>query len=390
LLQEDGTISNYHYRHVRGGLDKAAAQAEARNLYDLLIVDCDVHISEPYTLFVKSLPESYRKTLPLEDQEDPLYSKQRRISQKTAMYESRVRRPEISFPQEQSADEIIDEFARRMLDLGMKHSLIIPNMIVRLPMDPRPSNYEVEIAKAYVEFNLTNFAKYPEILSVIYVPTKDPQRAAEIIDDYGSEKGISGALISVLTPKRAGTDDWNPIYEAAQKKNLPIIIHGDAIHEEERGWLFGDFPNLLPVHALSFPITIARAITSIVFDGVPERFPNLKFVFMEGGVTFIPWLMQRLDDDYIKRGYEAPLLTKLPSEYMNEFYYTTQPLESAHKNQLKTFFQMFDYENKLLYASDYPHWDFDAPSVIYDLPFLSMTAKKKILGENAAKLFKLN
>ena len=127
----------------------------------------------------------------------------------------------------------------------------------------------------------------------------------------------------------------------------------------------------------------------MVLDGVPERFPNLKFVFMEGGITYIPWLMQRMDDEYIKRKNEAPLLSKLPSEYMNEFYYTTQPLEGAHKNTLEAFFRMFDSENHLLYASDYPHWDFDAPSVIYDLSFLSSAAKRKILGENAAHVFKM-
>jgi uncharacterized protein len=46
-------------------------------------------------------------------------------------------------------------------------------------------------------------------------------------------------------------------------------------------------------------------------------------------------------------------------------------------------------ENRLLYASDYPHWDFDLPSTIYDLPFLSEQAKHNILGGTAARLFKL-
>jgi predicted TIM-barrel fold metal-dependent hydrolase len=43
-----------------------------------------------------------------------------------------------------------------------------------------------------------------------------------------------------------------------------------------------------------------------------------------------------------------------------------------------------------MYASDYPHWDMDLPSTIYDLPFLSETAKRKILGENARKLFNMD
>ena len=50
---------------------------------------------------------------------------------------------------------------------------------------------------------------------------------------------------------------------------------------------------------------------------------------------------------------------------------------------------MINAETQLLYASDYPHWDMDLPSVIYDLPFLSETAKRNILGGNAQRLFKL-
>ena len=110
---------------------------------------------------------------------------------------------------------------------------------------------------------------------------------------------------------------------------------------------------------------------------------------MEGGITWIPWIMNRLDDEFTKRRLEAPLLTKLPSEYMKEFYYTSQPLEQSHKDELEHVFRLINAEKRLLYASDYPHWDFDVPSVIYDLPFLTEKAKKRILGQNAADLFKL-
>ena len=51
---------------------------------------------------------------------------------------------------------------------------------------------------------------------------------------------------------------------------------------------------------------------------------------------------------------------------------------------------MIKAETQLLYSSDYPHWDFDLPSTIYDLPFLNEKAKRNILGGNAAKLFKLD
>jgi predicted TIM-barrel fold metal-dependent hydrolase len=47
-------------------------------------------------------------------------------------------------------------------------------------------------------------------------------------------------------------------------------------------------------------------------------------------------------------------------------------------------------ETQLLFSSDYPHWDFNLPSTIYDLPFLSETAKRRILGQNAWDLFQLD
>ena len=54
-----------------------------------------------------------------------------------------------------------------------------------------------------------------------------------------------------------------------------------------------------------------------------------------------------------------------------------------------TTFRMINAETQLLYSSDYPHWDFDLPSTIYDLPFLSESAKRNILGGNAARVFGL-
>ena len=86
---------------------------------------------------------------------------------------------------------------------------------------------------------------------------------------------------------------------------------------------------------------------------------------------------------------EAPLLKRLPSEYMREMYFTSQPLETDHQKAVETTFEMIDASNSLLYASDWPHWDFDTPSIIWDMPFLSEKDKRKILGLNAAKLFGL-
>jgi predicted TIM-barrel fold metal-dependent hydrolase len=89
------------------------------------------------------------------------------------------------------------------------------------------------------------------------------------------------------------------------------------------------------------------------------------------------------------RSSECPLLKKKPSDYMRDMYYSSQPMEIQDMEALECTFRMINAETQLLYSSDYPHWDFDLPSTIYDLPFLSEKGKHNILGGTAARLFKL-
>jgi predicted TIM-barrel fold metal-dependent hydrolase len=145
----------------------------------------------------------------------------------------------------------------------------------------------------------------------------------------------------------------------------------------------------ISVHALAFPFYNMVHMTNWVINGIPERFPKMPVIWIESGLAWVPFMMQRLDHEYMMRSSEAPLLTKRPSEYMREFYYTSQPIEFTDMKALEVTFEMIDAENRLMYSSDYPHWDFDLPSRIYDLPFLTERAKRRILGGNAVDLFRI-
>jgi hypothetical protein len=154
--------------------------------------------------------------------------------------------------------------------------------------------------------------------------------------------------------------------------------------------IFKQFNRFIGVHALGFPFYAGVQLTNIVLNALPVRFPNIRWIFMEAGVAWIPFIMYRLDSEYKLRSSEAPLLDRLPSEYILDFHFTTQPLETPSRiSDLEAMFQMIDAERTLLYASDFPHQDWDLPTVIYDLPFLSDQAKRRILGENALELFGL-
>jgi hypothetical protein len=146
----------------------------------------------------------------------------------------------------------------------------------------------------------------------------------------------------------------------------------------------------IAVHALGFTFANMIHLTNMIVNGIPERFPGLKLMWIESGLAWVPFLMQRLDNEYVKRTSEAPLLKRLPSEYMKDMFFATQPLEAAIRPEqlpaLEATFATIDAERTVLYSSDYPHWDWDAPSVIYDLPFLSEEAKRTILGGNAMRV----
>ena len=119
------------------------------------------------------------------------------------------------------------------------------------------------------------------------------------------------------------------------------------------------------------------------------RFSKLNVIWTKSGVTWIVFVMQRLDNEYLMRSSEAPNLGMLSSEYIKDMYYTSQPMECTDMALLEATFKAMNAETQLLYASDWPHWDFDAPSSIFDLPFLDEEAKKNIMGRNAARVLGL-
>jgi predicted TIM-barrel fold metal-dependent hydrolase len=129
-------------------------------------------------------------------------------------------------------------------------------------------------------------------------------------------------------------------------------------------------------------------LTSVVVQGIPEKFPDLDIAFLESGIFYVPMIMHRLDAEYMKRPSEAPILEQRPSEYIKDFYFGTQPLENPENEQyLEWTIEMMGGPDNLLFATDYPHWDYDPPEVIENLSFLSESEKDAVLGGNAEEVY---
>ncbi len=156
-----------------------------------------------------------------------------------------------------------------------------------------------------------------------------------------------------------------------------------------RYWPIGGWPSYYVEEHQSNAHTMAAQLTSLVLEGVPERFPNLKIVFIEGGFGWIPSATWRMDRHFEAFRSEVPHLKRRPSEYVKEhFWFTTQPIDEPDEGKhLRSLIEWVGAD-RLLFSSDYPHWDFDDPRYAFKTP-LTETERRKIFNGNARALYKL-
>lgn len=229
----------------------------------------------------------------------------------------------------------------------------------------------------------------PRLLGSIIVPYEDGPLAAAEIDRLGDNPTFVQVLIESRTLQPLGQRKYWPMYEAACRHDLPVAMHFGALG----GWPIGSgigAPSFYIEYHTGQLTSFQDQVISLVTEGVFERFPTLKFVLVEGGFGWLPPLMWRLDRAWGKLKSEVPDLKHRPSEYIREhFYFTTQPVEEPPRPV--DFRQLLDdlgMDDKILFSTDYPHWDFDAPDSAIP-SWLPEPTRRAILAENARKLYGL-
>jgi len=280
------------------------------------------------------------------------------------------------------------ELGERWMDaMSVDYSCLFPTGMLNVGLHPL-KEMEVDLCWAYNRW-LTEKV-LPEsngrMFSMLCLPFSDPDASLRQVETFGERKGVKGFMVTTVRTLPVHDNAYMKVYRAMEERGLALSFHSGPNWGEP---VFRGLNRFISVHALGFSFYNILHCTNWVINGMGERFPKLPVIWIESGVAWIPFLMQRLDHEYMLRSSECPLLKKKPSEYMRDMYYSTQPIEIQDLDMLEETFRMIKAETQLLYSSDYPHWDFDLPSAIYDLPFLSEKAKHNILGGNAARIFKL-
>jgi hypothetical protein len=299
-------------------------------------------------------------------------------------------------PHQQKLDEPVDDQSvhrdvtlvrRSMQAMGIDHQILFPGNMLQLGTHPQP-NVEAALALAYNRWLCdTVLEKDDNIVALLYLPLSEPEMCLRIIDEFSGRKGVKGFMVTSVRFKPVHHNSYIPVYRALEERGMPLAFHAGPNWSDD---YMKQLDRFISMHAISFVLCNLVHLSNWLVHGMQERFPKLKVIWIESGLMWIPFMMQRLDSEYLMRPSEAPLLKKLPSEYMRDMYYTCQPIETSNMTLTEAAMKGMDAGKTLLYASDWPHWDFNPPSTIYDLPFLGEQEKRNILGETAVKLFDLD
>lgn len=277
---------------------------------------------------------------------------------------------------------------RAMECLAVDYQITFPTPMLSLGLHPE-IDVEVAVAEGYNRWLVEKVLSTDDrIHSMLYLPFSDAQACERIVEAHADNPKVSGFMITSVRYKPVHHNQYMRLYRMIEESGKPLGFHAGP-HWPHDGYV-GQLNRFISMHAISFVLCNIVHLTNWVINGLPERFPNMPVIWIESGLSWIPFMQQRLDSEYLMRSSEAPNLKRLPSEYIADMYYTCQPMERTNMKLLEATFDSINAPERLLYASDWPHWDFDLPTVITDLPFIDEKAKRNILGHNAARLFGLD
>ncbi len=220
----------------------------------------------------------------------------------------------------------------------------------------------------------------PRLRASIVVPVHSAELAAAEIHRMAADpRFVQVLLLSMAEVPLGRRQNW-PIYQAATEHNLPVGIHAGSSFRHPPSAL--GWPSYYLEDYVSHAQGFAASMNSLVSEGVFNKFPNLKVVLMESGVTWLPAALWRLDKTWRGVRAEVPWLEQMPTEIVREhFRFTLQPFDAPPTEaQVQTIMDQLGSDRMLLFSTDYPHWHFDGDDA---LPSgLSSGLRQKICIDN--------
>jgi predicted TIM-barrel fold metal-dependent hydrolase len=219
----------------------------------------------------------------------------------------------------------------------------------------------------------------------IVVPTQNAERAVDEIERCAADRRFVQILLLVGSELPLGRRQNWPIYSAAERLGLPIGVHAGSTYRHPVtpvGWTSyytEDYVNQAPA--------FQSQLTSLVAEGVFAKFPNLTVVLMESGVSWLPAYLWRLTKFWKGLRSEIPWVSDPPATIVRErVRLTTQPFDAPDDpDGIERLMDHMGSDEMLLFATDYPHWQFEGNQALPQ--GLSPSLRQKIMAENPLRTY---
>lgn len=269
-----------------------------------------------------------------------------------------------------------------MAQEGFDMQVLIPNN--------SPFYYDVDasmgaaVSRAYNRAISRVLKAYPnKFIGIAAAPLQDISKAIIEAEFAVKELGLHSIIMyQNINGKDLDCEFLWPFYATVEKLGVPLSVHG-----VDSGPLLGveRFSRYNLDVCLGFPFEVFTAISALIFSGLLDRFPRLKFGFFEVGIGWIPWLLDRLEMAYDARSAAREKANRRPKDCFDNFYFSLGSEDSTLADVVKRV-----GSSRLMIGSDFPHPDGTAPNTISLLearPGLSAQDRNNLLGGTAADFF---
>jgi hypothetical protein len=220
----------------------------------------------------------------------------------------------------------------------------------------------------------------PRLRASIVVTPQNTEYAVDEIERHAGDRRFVQILLLAMGEVPLGRRQFWPIYAAAERHGLPIGIHAGSAYRHpvtSLGW-----PSYYIEDYAAQSQGFQSQVASLITEGVFAKFPALKVVLIESGVTWLPGVLWRFSKFWRGLRTEVPWVDRSPSDIVRDhFRLTIQPLDApADPDAVERAIEHLRSDDMLLYASDFPHWQFDGDDPLP--PGIPQALRHKVLVEN--------
>lgn len=220
----------------------------------------------------------------------------------------------------------------------------------------------------------------PRLRASIVIPAHNTELAVEEIRRRADDPRFVQVLMLVSGEVTLGRRQLWPIYQLAERLELAIGVHAGSAYRSAPtavGW-----PSYYVEDYVAQSAAFENQLQSLISEGVFAKFPGLKVVAIESGLTWLSGFAWRADKTWKGVRVEVPWVMRTPSEILRDHVrFTVQPIDAADEAEaLLRLIDHLDCDDLFLFSTDYPHWQFDGDEALP--PRLPAALAGKILRDN--------